>query len=63
MAYNVNFTPPARALGRADLTFEVYENNAKLGELRVSKGGVEFVHSNRQNGKKVTWKHVAELLS
>jgi hypothetical protein len=40
MAHSVDFSIPARDLGRSDVEFNVNRGDGKLGTLKVSKGSV-----------------------
>lgn len=43
--------------------FEVYVDGAKLGELRVSKGGVRWIPRNHQeDGHHVGWEQFDDLM-
>lgn len=62
MAHKVTFEVPARQLGRADISFQVKNNNAMIGKLLVSKGSIVWRPRNRQKGKKLTWKRLNEIM-
>jgi hypothetical protein len=37
--HNVYFNLPIRELGKVDAKFYIYQNDEKLGEITISKGG------------------------
>lgn len=40
--HRINFALPKIELGRQDLVFEVFIDDEKQGELRVSEGGLDW---------------------
>jgi len=62
MAHEVWFRSPSRQLGKADVKFDVWDNDSKLGTLTVSQGSVVWFGSKRGWGFKATWKELAKLL-
>jgi len=55
MAHDVSFTIPDRPLGRADVSFEVSRNGAKLGTLKVSMGSIVWFPSGTSYGYRMKW--------
>ena len=62
MPYTVKFDPPARALGNADVVFDVDWNGSRLGGLHVSKGSLVWVPVNQQSGYKLNWQKFWSLM-
>ncbi len=54
MAYAVHVTLPERPLGRADVIFDVKQDNAVLGKLEISQGAIEWIR--KGGGKRNTYK-------
>ena len=42
MPHRVVFNVPNRNLGKEDILFDVYDDEGKVGALRISKGGVDW---------------------
>lgn len=61
MKHDVTFTIPERDLGKADVKFEV-KRGPKIGTLKVSKGGVEWVTRDYTIGKFLSWKDFDDLM-
>ena len=62
-AHKVTFSLPDRELGRADLQFLVHRNGSVFGKLLVSKGSVVWRRKWKQKrGRKLGWRHFAELM-
>lgn len=59
--HDVRFTVPQRPVGNADIEFTVYRNGEKFGDLRVSKGALEWIPSDKTYGTKFTWKQFDRL--
>ena len=55
MKHDVQFTIPWRELGKADVVFEVWGDDEKLGELRVSKGSLVWYPKKNTYGNKISW--------
>jgi len=55
MKHDVNFTLPMRALGKADIEFQVWGDGTKLGTLRVSKGALVWFPKDHKKGHKISW--------
>jgi len=53
--------PPNRVLN-SDFTFIVYSDDAKLGELRVSKGSVDWRPGKGKKVVKKTWEQFSRLM-
>jgi hypothetical protein len=53
--HDVTFTIPERALGKADLEFNVKRNGEMIGRLKVSNGSIVWVPKNAQLGYKIGW--------
>lgn len=61
MTYDVNFTVPARPLGKTDISFVVRTKDGMLGTLKISKGALVWFPKNATNGKKVGWKRFSKI--
>jgi hypothetical protein len=53
--HDVEFSVPLRPLGNADIEFTVYRDGDKFGDLRVSKGAIEWIPYDKTYGTKFTW--------
>ena len=66
MAKNVSIKFPDLQLGKVDLEFKVKEGTEVFGDLKVSKGGIEWraKHKKKDGGNTVkkTWAQLAKLL-
>ena len=54
MAHYVTFTVPERELGNADIEFHAWNDDEKVGTLRVSKGALEWFPKDSKKGRKLT---------
>jgi hypothetical protein len=59
--HDVVFTVPQRPLGKADIEFVIYQDGKKFGDLRVSKGALEWIPADKTYGTKFSWKQFNAL--
>jgi hypothetical protein len=62
MAYSVEVELPVKQVLNKDVRFIIRSDNAKLGELLISKGGVDWYPVNKQTAITMTWKQFARLV-
>lgn len=60
--HDVQITIPAKLLKNTDATVEVWSDGEKLGELKISKGTVDWRGGNRKSWKRIRWEKFAEAL-
>jgi len=64
MVNNVTFVLPRRELENADMAILVKQDNAVLGKLLISKGGVVWRAKNQsKRGKRFGWTKFAALMA
>jgi hypothetical protein len=61
-AHEVNVNLPTRFVLHSDVTFEVWSNDAKLGELQVSKGTIDWLPGNGRTRYRMRWERFSELM-
>ena len=54
--------PTSKVVLHADVVFEVRSDGEKLGELRVSQGGVDWWPANAQIPAKLTWEQFDRVM-
>ncbi len=54
--------PTTKMVLHADVVFEVRSDGAKFGELRVSKGTIDWCPANAQIPAKLTWEQFDQLM-
>jgi hypothetical protein len=57
--HRVVVSAPARELGPVDSVYEVYADDEKLGELRISRGGIDRWPRSARLGHLLTWEQFA----
>jgi len=61
--HDVSFEIPQKFVLSKDVTFEIKSDGAKLGELLISKGNIEWVPANNSVKKRrLTWERFASLM-
>lgn len=53
--HDVSFSLPSRALGKADVTFQVKKDGKVFGTLAVSNGSIVWFPKNMSYGTKMSW--------
>jgi hypothetical protein len=62
MANQVEVELPVKQVLNKDVRFIIRSDNAKLGELLISKGGVDWYPVNAKTAITRTWKQFARLV-
>ena len=58
--HRVTVASPQRDVGNVDSVYEVFADREKLGELRVSRGGVDWwPRGARNRGRLLSWEQFA----
>lgn len=60
--HDISFTLPRKTIKNADAEFAVRSDGKKLGTLKVSRGTVEWLPTNYQNGFHLTWEQFDRLM-
>lgn len=59
--HKVSLGVPTVELGKADVTFSIRKDSAKLGQLHISNGAAVWFPANKQYGYKLSWAKLAQL--
>lgn len=64
MGHRVTVTVPPLRVERADVTFEVRDDDtdAKIGELAVSRGSVVWFPVNKHYGYRMAWSKLEQMM-
>jgi hypothetical protein len=60
--HDVTFDIPPRALGKADIKFQVKCDGSILGTLAISNGSLVWFPKNTTNGLKMGWHRFDEMM-
>ena len=60
--HDIEITLPTKPLVNVDATIVIRSEGAKLGELRISRGSVDWRARNKRTTKAITWERFAELM-
>jgi len=60
--HDVIFSIPQRALGKADVEFQVKQNGSVLGTLAVSSGSIVWFPKSTTYGLKMSWSKFDKLM-
>ncbi len=61
MAHTVYFKTPWRELGNTDFLVEIYDDEEKIGDLRISKGTLDYREGKGKKFVKVPWGQVSAM--
>jgi hypothetical protein len=53
--HTVSFELPKREMGKVDADFYIQKDGTKLGQIRISKGGLDYYPANRKKAIKISW--------
>lgn len=60
--HSITFLQSAQEVLRSDVTFFVQRDGEKLGELKISKGTIDWKPKNKQRSIKWSWDKFAEMM-
>ncbi|TDG36095.1 hypothetical protein EZJ43_10470 [Pedobacter changchengzhani] len=60
--HNVFVDLPRRELGKIDVIFEIFQDEGKFGEIRISKGGLDYYPTNAKKPIKINWTKFDEMV-
>ncbi len=53
--HNVYLDLPLREVNKVDAHFHIFRDDAKMGRITVSKGGIEYFPSNSKKPIRIGW--------
>ncbi|HLO71670.1 MAG TPA: hypothetical protein VK167_12410 [Flavipsychrobacter sp.] len=60
--HNVTFNLPNLELGNSDVSISIAQNGEKLGEIKISKGGLDYYPYKKKKPVTVSWARFNELM-
>ena len=60
--HHIEISLPTKPLKNVDTTISIWSDNEKLGELRVSRGTLDWKSARRKSVKRFSWERFAEML-
>jgi hypothetical protein len=60
--HTVAFELPKREMGKVDADFFIQKDGATLGQIRISKGGMDYYPANRKKAIKITWTQLDKMI-
>jgi hypothetical protein len=61
-AHEIEIDLPTKLVLNKDVVLKVKSGTSKLGELRVSKGSIDWVPGNHQTAYRLTWEQLDRLM-
>jgi hypothetical protein len=62
MPHSVKFTISRRELLHSPIRFDVWQDDQKVGTLRISKGGVSWLRRSGQKTYECDWEYFDQLM-
>lgn len=63
MAHEINVELPRMELGNTDMKVFIHSNGEKLGEIRMSKGTIDYFPAHKQYSMSLTWAEFDNMMS
>lgn len=60
--HNVFVNLPTRELNKVDAHFYIYQDKAKLGQITISRGGLDYYPSNSKRPIKISWSQFDKMV-
>jgi hypothetical protein len=60
--HKIEISQPAKTVLNNDISFTIWSDGQKLGELNLSKGSADWRSKNQRKPKRVRWERLAQLL-
>ena len=60
--HDIEIALPPKVVLHKDVTFVVKSNGTKLGELRISKGSLDWVPAKHHSGCRLRWERFDDLM-
>ncbi len=61
--HHIEISLPTKPLKNVDTTIAVWSGGEKLGEMRISKGSLDWVPAGAQKPRRISWEDLAYLLN
>jgi CRISPR/Cas system-associated protein Csm6 len=58
----IEISLPTKPLKNVDTTIAVWSDDEKLGEMRISRGSLDWRSARKKTAKSISWERLAELL-
>jgi len=60
--HNVYLDLPTREVNKVDAHFHIYKDNLKLGQMTISKGGLDYFPSNSKKPIRISWTQFDKMI-
>ncbi len=61
--HHIEISLPTKPLKNVDTTIAVWSDGEKLGEMRISRGSLDWIPAGAQTHRRITWENLAYLLN
>ncbi len=60
--HHIEISLPTKPLKNVDTMISIWSDGEKLGEMRVSRGTLDWKSARKKSAKSISWERLAELL-
>ena len=60
--HRIEIQQPPRIVMHSDVSFVVYSDDERLGELAISKGTIDWTPARRRSAVSLSWEKFAQLM-
>ncbi len=61
--HHIEISLPTKPLKNVDTTIAVWSDDEKLGEMRISRGSLDWIPAGATTPRPITWENLAYLLN
>ena len=60
--HKIEISQPPKTVLNSDVAFTVYSGGRMLGELRISRGSIDWRRSRNQKARRIPWERFADAM-
>ena len=60
--HHIEISLPTKPLKNVDTTIAIWSDEEKLGEIRISRGSLDWKGAGKKNAKSFPWERLADIL-
>lgn len=61
--HQIKMYQPGKTVLHSDVTFEILSNKSKIGELRISRGTIDWCPPGHQKFRSISWERFAAIMN
>ena len=60
--HRIEVSQPPKSVLHSDITLSIYSDKKFLGEIRISKGSIDWRSPYRQRARRIRWEKFAQMM-